>query len=433
MPSRRLPTPQSSQRPRLPLIGLASLAIMGGGGVTALADPASLAGLKAGLRSLHDFNPAPTHPAPVMVRAGESLAAALLRAGASPAEAQGTASLLSGITHAAGARPLTLEATLADRTDGRLTRLVVRGPGGALVLRRGFDGALHSAAQADDVREVITVARGRIQGSLYESAERAGADPALIEQASALVSRGLDAARDVKPGDPFTLVLRRQVSASGAVVETGDLLFAEIGAGSTARRFYAFGRGDDAFFDDSGARAGGFLLRTPVDGARVTSAYGLREHPILGYTRLHQGVDFGAAPGTPVLAAGDGVVEEAKVWGGYGNWLRIRHAGGWETGYAHLMAYASGVAPGSSVRQGQVIGYVGRSGLATGPHLHYEVWLHGVRIDPAGEAIPRGEPLFGERLLAFRAQKDAIDALRTAAVERPPAQAAENAGLKPAV
>jgi hypothetical protein len=149
MPPRSPRSPVPAKRPRLPLLGLASLAIMGGGGLTALADPNGLASLNAGLRALQQFGPIQSHPGPIVVRAGESMAAALLRAGANPTDARDTAVLLTGLSRSSGPRPLTLEATLADGPEGRLTRLVVRGPGSIMVLRRGFDGRLRTAPQQD--------------------------------------------------------------------------------------------------------------------------------------------------------------------------------------------------------------------------------------------------------------------------------------------
>jgi murein DD-endopeptidase MepM/ murein hydrolase activator NlpD len=130
---------------------------------------------------------------------------------------------------------------------------------------------------------------------------------------------------------------------------------------------------------------------------------------VLGYTRAHKGVDFGAGTGTPILAAGDGVVLEARRWSGYGNWLRIRHSGQWDTGYGHISRYAPGIRPGVHVRQGQVVAYVGSTGLATGPHLHYEVWLNGQRVNPIGAKVPQGTILAGAELSRFKAQRAHID------------------------
>jgi murein DD-endopeptidase MepM/ murein hydrolase activator NlpD len=236
-------------------------------------------------------------------------------------------------------------------------------------------------------------------------------------------------------------VFDRQVTESGRIIETGDLLYAEINAKGRRTLFYRFDRPDGnggartEWFDEFGKNVKGFLLRTPVDGARITSSFGMRRHPILGYSKMHQGVDFGAATGTPIYAAGDGVVVEAKRWGGYGNWLRIRHAGGWETGYAHLSKYAAGLRPGQTVRQGQVVAYVGSTGASTGPHLHYETWFKGQRVSPQGAKVPQGTVLAGAELAAFRAQKARVDArLRQAGGEAPnDMPAVQQAALRGAV
>jgi len=176
----------------------------------------------------------------------------------------------------------------------------------------------------------------------------------------------------------------------------------------------------------------GFLLRTPVDGARITSLFGLRRHPVLGYTRAHQGIDFGAGAGTPILAAGDGVVTEAGRKGGYGNWLRIRHDGTWDTGYGHISHYARGIRPGVRVRQGQVVAYVGATGLATGPHLHYEIFRRGERVNPLSAKAPQGAALAGRELKRFKAEKTEIDNL-LASQARPVSLAEADLGqaLKP--
>jgi murein DD-endopeptidase MepM/ murein hydrolase activator NlpD len=203
-------------------------------------------------------------------------------------------------------------------------------------------------------------------------------------------------------------VFNRQVTESGRTVEAGDLQYAQI----KGIRFYRFERhGDVEYFDEFGKNIKGFLLRTPVDGAHMTSGFGMRRHPILGYNRMHQGIDFGAGMGTPVLAAGDGVVVEARRWGGYGNWLRIRHNDGWETGYGHLSRYASGLKPGQRVRQGQLVAYVGSTGASTGPHLHYETWFRGGRVNPISAKVPQGTVLGGSELAAFRSEKARIDRL----------------------
>ena len=263
-------------------------------------------------------------------------------------------------------------------------------------------------------REETTLVEGTLGGSVYEMAERAGADPALISQMLRLFAQRVDFARDVRAGDTFRLAFERAASPDGRTVQTGALIYAEIAVRTGVVRLYAFPAAG-GFFDDQGRGAQGLLLRTPIDGARITSLFGERFHPILGYTRMHQGVDFAAAVGAPVVAAGDGEVVEEGAKGGYGERLMIRHAGGWQTAYAHLSAFAAGVIPGAYVRQGQVIGFVGRTGLATGPHLHYEVWRGGAPVNPLSADAPLGATLTGYDLAAFEDQRARIDALRLTA------------------
>ncbi|MBV9508987.1 MAG: M23 family metallopeptidase [Caulobacteraceae bacterium] len=259
--------------------------------------------------------------------------------------------------------------------------------------------------------EDTAVAQGPLRGSFLESAIAAGAEPEVIIQAVKLFSHTLDFGRDIHPGDEFRLVYDRKVTDAGRPVDTGDLLYAEIGAEGRVARFYRFQppSGDVAFFDERGRAVKGLLLRTPVDGARVTSGFGMRLHPLLGYTRMHQGIDFAAPVGTPVYAAGDGVVEEAGWNGGYGRWVKLRHNGVWETGYGHLSGWV--VHPGERVVQGQVIAYSGSSGESTGPHLHYEVIKDGEKIDPKSANASGGGVLAGRDLVAFKIEKARIDAV----------------------
>lgn len=262
-------------------------------------------------------------------------------------------------------------------------------------------------------RDELAVAQGRMAGSFYASALTAGVPPELTARVAKLFSHQLDFSRDIQRGDEFRLVFERKV-AGGRSPGAGELLFAEIAAEGRVSRFYRYegpGVARPEFFDETGKSTRGFLLSTPVDGARVTSAFGLRRHPILGFNRMHEGLDFGAAAGTPVVAAGDGVVVEAGRNGGYGHWVKLRHAGGWETGYAHLSRYSQGVRRGRPVAQGQVIGYVGSTGQSTGPHLHYEIWRHGARTNPKSFRTPQSAVLSGRDLELFQAQKAKIDRL----------------------
>ncbi|HXA39714.1 MAG TPA: M23 family metallopeptidase [Phenylobacterium sp.] len=383
--------------------------------------PAALAALQNAAFAHAEAQPGLTAPqqVPVKLQRGETLEAAVRRAGVGPAEAQLAVAMLSkamDTVHlkagmaidAAIAQP---RAAGAERGEARLIGLSLRtGPASAITISRSFDGALRLRELDEKLRDETAVADGAIEGSLYESAQRIGATPAITAEVAKLFAHRLDFQRDIQPGDAFKLVFDRKVTEAGRTVEAGDLQYAEL----HGVKFYRFARGNDVeYFDEFGKNIKGFLLRTPVDGAHITSLFGMRKHPVLGYTRAHQGIDFGAGTGTPILAAGDGVVAQAGPWGGYGNWLRIRHSEGWDTGYGHISRYAAGIHPGVHVHQGQVVAYVGATGLATGPHLHYEIWKNGQRVNPIGAKVPQGTVLAGGDLARFRDQKAHIDALLT--------------------
>ena len=357
---------------------------------------------------------------PVKILPGETFAAAVQRAGVTAAEAQAAVNMLGQAMDVVNIKAgLAFDAAIArpvgDSGPARLLGLSMRtGPATAITLSRTFDGAMRLREMAEPTREETTVAQGTMEGSLYQSAANAGATSAVTAEVVKLFAHKLDFSRDIKAGDAFRMVFDRKVTESGRTIETGDLLYAEIDtAKGGTTRFYRFDRvgGGSDYFDEAGKNIKGFLLRTPVDGARITSRFGMRRHPVLGYARGHQGVDFGAGTGTPVVAAGDGVIVEARRWAGYGNWVRVRHSGGWETGYAHLSRYAKGLRPGQRVQQGQVIAYVGSTGMSTGPHLHYETWFKGKRTNPLSAKVPQGTILAGAELNAFRAQKAKVDAM----------------------
>ncbi len=351
------------------------------------------------------------------VRPGETLLAAVARTGVAPEEARLTVALLSRAFDVAHVRAgLKLQAAVAPRgpaTPARLVDLSLRtGPASAVSVSRTASGALTLRETRAVVRDDTAVAAGVIRGSFYESAVRAGVTPTLVAEASRLFARSLDFARDIHGGEGFRLVFDRTADAGGRTVEAGDLLYAEVTADGRARRFYRLahdGRVD--YVDDLGAAQKPLLLKTPLDGARVTSAFGMRLHPLLGYTRIHPGIDFGAPTGTPVYAAGDGVVEEARWAGGYGHWLKLGHADGWETGYGHLSRYAAGVRPGVPVTQGQVVAYVGSTGLSTGPHLHYEIMHGGAKLNPASVKAPTAPSVDRAAAAEFIALKRRVDGL----------------------
>ncbi len=416
------------------LMGCAAVAfsaIVGAGAAALLqnkaAEPTSPAPTAAAIRALEHqaFAEAQVRPGltaaesmPVRIQPGETFEAAVRRTGVAPEEARTIVKTLAGAFDTVNIKAgLMFQAAIAHPRGrsgpAQLVGLSMQtGPASAITLSRTFDGALRLRELEEKIRDETTVAQGTMEGSLYESAIKAGASSSMVAQAVKLFGHKLDFSRDIKPGDDFTMVFDRKVSESGKTVDTGELLFAEIGAKGQTSRFYRFDYdGRSEFFDEFGKNIRGFLLRTPVDAARVSSGFGMRRHPILGYTRIHPGIDFAAPSGTPVYAAGDGVVISAGRGGGYGNLLKIGHQSGWQTQYGHLSAFAKGLRAGQRVHQGQVVAYVGSTGLSTGPHLHYEVLKGGTKINPTGAAIPQGVILGGRELTAFKANKGHIDTL----------------------
>lgn len=447
--------------PRRPAFRLAPRLMMGIAGCCALALGWRLTGAEAhlpteGMRSMdaarvanlesRAFAEAAAQPglAPaqnieVKVLPGETFEAAVRRLGVGPDDARAAVGLLAGAFDVVNIRAgLAFQAAVAapreERGPVRLVGLSMRtGPATALTISRTFDGALHLRELAEDIHEETTVAQGSIEGSLYETAAEQGSTSAITSQAAKLFAHKIDFSRDIQDGDTFKLVFTRKVTESGRTVEGGDLLYAEVDAGKgDPIRFYRYqpkGGGEAQYFDENGKSIRGFLLQTPIAVVRITSGFGMRFHPVLGYNKVHQGIDFGGAVGTPIYAAGDGVVEQAGPNGGYGNWVKLKHSEGWETGYAHMSRFAPGLHRGQSVKQGQLIGYVGATGRVTGPHLHYEVMKNGVKINPKGAKVPAGSILAGAELADFRRQKAIVD-VALAKADNAPVQVAAN--MRPA-
>ncbi|WP_298124361.1 M23 family metallopeptidase [Brevundimonas sp.] len=372
---------------------------------------------------------------PVQIRKGETFEQAVRRTGISGDEARAVAATVAGAFDLnqlrAGLRFETAIARPRGGTGGaRLVGLTMRtGPASQLTVSRTFDGALRLRALEEKVTHETVVLKSEVKGSLYATAQRMGAGARVTRRAVQLFAHKFDMDRDIMASDEFVLVFARTVTESGRVVETGELLYAEL-KGQVFYRFKPANGGDTQYFDAAGKNMRSAFMRTPIAGGyRMSSSFGFRRHPISGYRRMHQGIDFAAGTGTPIVAPADGVVVEARRWGGYGNWLRIRHSNGLESGYAHLSRYGSGIRPGQRVRQGQVIAYVGSTGASTGPHLHYEIWRNGQRVNPAGIRTEEGTILSGADLTAFRAEKARIDRIILAGGER---RAAQASGLRPA-
>jgi len=255
--------------------------------------------------------------------------------------------------------------------------------------------------------EYVHVA-GDIRISLYADALKAGASPKMLYTMIKAFSFDVDFQRDIQPNAQFALFYDTYKDEDSGLERPGELLYAKLVLEGIPYEIYRFQAPGEvpAYYTAAGEAVRKFLLKTPIDGARINSGFGNRKHPILGYTKMHKGVDFAAPKGTPIMAAGDGVVERCSAYGSYGNYICIRHNGNTKTAYAHLSRYA--VTKGKKVHQGQVIGYVGATGRTTGPHLHFELIQNGKHVNPQKITQLPKTKLGGKGLLAFRVFVDKI-------------------------
>ena len=254
-------------------------------------------------------------------------------------------------------------------------------------------------------------AEGIITSSLYLAGTRAGLTNSALAELIRAYSWDVDFQRDIRKGDSFQVMYNQVSDDHGKVVKSDVIRYATLTLSGNPVRIYRFKKedGHTNYYNEKGHSAAKALMRTPIDGARLSSGFGRRKHPILGYTKMHKGVDFAAPRGTPIYAAGNGTVTYAGRKGGYGNFISIRHNGTYTTAYAHMKGFRRGVRKGSRVNQGQVIGYVGTTGRSTGPHLHYEIRKNNRQANPLRIKMPSGNKLKGKQLTTFLTAKDQID------------------------
>ncbi len=251
-----------------------------------------------------------------------------------------------------------------------------------------------------------------IDSSLYLAATQAGIPASVVVEIIRMFSYEVDFQRDVHPGDDFEVFFNRYFTAEGQPVKVGDILAASMTLSGRKHLLYRFEQGGEAeYFDVNGQSAKAMLMKTPVDGARISSGFGQRHHPILGYTRMHKGIDFAVPSGTPVMAAGDGTIAFAGSGGEYGNLVVIKHGNNYATAYGHLSRFAPGMRTGARVHQGDVVAYSGMTGLATGPHLHYEIRVNNSQVNPLTVKVASGRKLEGEDLKAFFAERGHLETL----------------------
>ena len=249
-----------------------------------------------------------------------------------------------------------------------------------------------------------------IKNNLYSSAVEAGVEPNIIVEFARIYGFEVDFQRDIRKGDWFEIFYEKFKDDNNKVRDTGKIIYASMYVNGEEINLYNFkDKNDEEYYNIKGKSITKSLMKTPINGARLSSSYGMRKHPILGYNKMHRGTDFAAPSGTSIMASGSGTVTRARWCGGGGNCVKIKHNSTYETIYAHLKAFAKGIKEGRKVRQGQIIGYVGSTGMSTGPHLHYEVVVNGKKVNSQKLKLPSGKILKGKAREKFEMERIKID------------------------
>jgi murein DD-endopeptidase MepM/ murein hydrolase activator NlpD len=353
------------------------------------------------------------HSADLKIGRGDTIAGVLEEAGISDDDAFAAVKALSKHVNPRQVQPgqvINVEFKPGAADAAQFARMSMEaGPLKKITIRKENDRFV-ADLQEKEVKARTYAGYAKIQNSLYGSAERAGIPAPVLADVIRLYSRNIDFQRDIRQGDEIEVMYDGEETEDGAYRKYGNIVYANLTVGGKSVPIYRFEKDGHAdYYDEQGRTTRKTLLKTPVDGARVSSGFGMRRHPILGYTKMHKGVDFAAPTGTPIYAAGDGTIDFVGRKNGYGNYIALRHSAEIKTAYAHMYRFASGMRRGTRVRQGDVIGYVGSTGRATGPHLHYEVVLNGRQVNPRSIDLPTGENLAGRDLARF---KNTIGGLR---------------------
>jgi murein DD-endopeptidase MepM/ murein hydrolase activator NlpD len=254
------------------------------------------------------------------------------------------------------------------------------------------------------------VVKNVIKNNLYTSAVESGVEPNIIVEFARVFGFEVDFQRDIRKGDWFEILYEKFEDDNNRVRDTGKIIYASMYVNGNEINLYNFKyNNEEEYYDIKGKSITKSLMKTPINGARLSSSFGMRKHPILGYNKMHRGTDFAAPSGTPIMASGSGTVTRARWCGGGGNCVKIKHNSNYETIYAHMKVFAKGIREGRKVKQGQIIGYVGSTGLSTGPHLHYEVLVNGKKVNSQRLKLPSGKTLKGEERKQFEIDRIKID------------------------
>ncbi len=359
------------------------------------------------------------------LKSGEGLATLLQRAGFKRADA---AAAIDAVIGRASLRALPVGLEVRAARDG--FAFTTRNGRDLYAIRDPEEGWIAFTA-IRPVERYLAYAQGVIDDSIYRAASANNIpDPALAEYIR-VMGFSVDFQREIRSGDAFELLYEQQIDQiTGDIIAT-DLHYAGLMLSGTQLGYYRYDHDGSrvGWYDREGQSAARTLIRTPISGARLSSSYGMRRHPISGYNSMHRGVDFAAPTGTPIIAAGSGVITEAGWYGSYGRYIRIRHNSTYDTAYAHMSRIARGIRPGARIEQGQIIGYVGSTGRSTGPHLHYEILVNNRKVNPLTVSLPTGERIPPELIGGFRTKVELVEAemlatgnLRFAAIDLLPSE-----------
>ena len=265
-----------------------------------------------------------------------------------------------------------------------------------------------------NLEKKIVLKEGVIKSSLYRSATQEGISPNIIVEFARLYGFQVDFQRDIRKNDSFQIIYEIFVDENGKIFENGNIIYANLMLRGQYNQLYYFPKKNfNGHYDENGKSVKKALMKTPINGARLSSSFGMRKHPILGYNKMHRGTDFAAPEGTPIMASGDGVIIKAGWCGGGGNCVKIKHNKTYQTVYAHMKNFSNLAIPGSRIKQGQIIGYVGSTGMSTGPHLHYEVIENGKKINSQLLKLPPGKSLDGANRKYFEVVRIKTDVLKS--------------------
>ncbi len=354
----------------------------------------------------------------VTAKKGDTIATILKEIGATADETAAIASALGGRGRANGLKEgqkirILVNAAALPQPHQQPLRVIVMGDSAIDAVVALSDMGRYVAVDVASMNTLVSDASDddeddgkgmRLYQSIYETALRNNIPKPVIETLIRIYSYDVDFQHKAQPGDAIDVLYSQD--------DESEVMFAALTTGGEVKRYYEYKTSDDGivdYYDETGKSAKKFLVRKPVSEGIMRSGFGARNHPLLGYFKMHTGVDWAAPLGTPIYASGNGTIEKAGWESGYGKYVKIKHANGYETAYGHMTAFARSTQPGARVRQGQVIGYVGSTGLSTGPHVHYEILVNGRFVDPLRVKLPRGRVLDGPVLATFDKERDRVD------------------------